>query len=106
MAPEVGSEEDWAEASAVPVGMAVEMVHCLAASVAQVLVATALAEVWVEVKPEVVARPAVTAPVLALKAASEEDLVTPEASAGSAITSKNSLVSRTSYFEQREEYRR
>lgn len=106
MAPAVGSEEHWAETSAVPVGMVVEVVRCLAASVAQVLVATALAEAWEEVKQEVVARAAVTAPVLALEAASEVDLVTPEASAGSAIASKNSLVSRTSYFEQREEYRR
>lgn len=55
LAPAVGSEEEWAEASVVPVGMVVEVVHCLAASVAQVLVATDLAEVWVEVKPEIVA---------------------------------------------------
>lgn len=106
MAPAVGSEEDWAEASAVPVGMVVEVVRCLPASVAKALVAMALTEVWEEVKPEVVARAAVTAPVLALEAASEVVLVTPEASVGSGIASNNNLVSRASYFEQREEYRR
>lgn len=89
-------EENWAEASAVPLGMVMEVDCRLAVSVAKVLVATAWAEVWEAAKVEVGARVAVMAPVLALEVALEvaSEAVAPEdleetTAVGSPVTSNN-----------------